>query len=253
LAGAASVVEDGWFEEAEVDGWFEEAEVDGWLADDVVEDWFDEAEVDGWLADAEADGWFIELDAVAADAPATEARPGMSALACLALSIAACVLGPITPSTGPGSKPLSFRACWSCFTDSSPFAMLALESLFAELGWLADADWLVDADADWLVEADAEGWFAEAVAAGWFIDAAGWLADADLSVFAMTEPAVIRAATRASFLNCMVVILSSYTKREDTVFCRAVPFGHREPHKLQRGTAPSDASALSAGNQGRAT
>ena len=96
MAGAASVVDEGWFEEAEVDGWLEGAEVDGWLAEAVLEG-VDEAEVDGWLVEAELDDWFVDELALVSDF--------------LDASRAACVFGPITPSIGPGSKPLSFSDC----------------------------------------------------------------------------------------------------------------------------------------------
>ena len=33
---------------------------------------------------------------------------------------AACVLGPMTPSTLPGSQPCDFSCCWSCRTESLP-------------------------------------------------------------------------------------------------------------------------------------
>jgi hypothetical protein len=204
---------DGWL--AEDEGWFVEAVLAGWLVE--AAGWFADAELDGWLVDAlaagwfaDADGWFIDDEAEALDSLETPGRP--ATFACFALSRAAWVFGPMMPSTGPGSKPLSFSACWSWRTDSSPFAPAAmLESLE---GWLVEAEmagWFAEAEPDgWLVEA--AGWFAEADAAGWLAEAAGWFADAegcevdeaDLSYWpAITEPAAIRAVTRASFLNSM--------------------------------------------------
>jgi len=94
--------------------------LDGWLAELLVDDddgWLDEADValveaelEGWLFAAleDDDGWFIEDEAlVEADAEpdrpdvedAKRSSPGMSALACFACRIAACVRGPMTPST----------------------------------------------------------------------------------------------------------------------------------------------------------
>ena len=255
---------DGWFEEAEADGWFDEAEAD-WPEDAELDGWFAEADVDGWFDEADAEGWLLEAEALV-----SLLRPGMSAFACLAWSMAAWVFGPMTPSTGPGSKPLSFRACCSLRTDSSPefaaadfFSYDGIEDeadWFADAeaaGWFAEADCEVEAEAEgWFaeaeVEADAAGWFAEAVAAGWFAEDADWLAD-DLSLFAMTGSAAITAAARASFLKSMVVFLSSYTKREDTVNCRAVPFGACNVRKFPRRSAPSDARCLRAVNRGSAT
>lgn len=248
-----------WFDEAELEGWFEEAELDGWLLEVEAEDdgWLDEAEAeedgwfidDDWLAEPEVEAWLLEpaladwLDEP--DAPPAEARPGMSALACLAWSIAAWVLGPILPSTAPGSKPLSFSACWSWRTDSSPCAMLlALFALVAPFVEAEAAGWF--AEADWLAEAELDGWFAVA-------ETAGWLAELDFSVedwpAAMAEPAAIRAAARASFLNSMDVILS-YTKRGDTGRCRALPFGALRARKLQRCAAPTDARFLRTASRG---
>jgi hypothetical protein len=90
-----------------LDGWLAELLVDddGWLDDALVE-----AELEGWLFAAleDDDGWFIEDEAlVEADAEpdrpevedAKRSSPGMSALACFACRIAACVRGPMTPST----------------------------------------------------------------------------------------------------------------------------------------------------------
>ena len=123
---------------------------------------------------------------------------------------------------------------------------------------LADADDSADAEGA-LVEAlaagalvDAAGWFAEA-------EAAGWLAEADFSVLdwpaAIAEPAAIRAATRASFLNFMGVFLSSsYTGNgKNTGYSRAVPFGARNAGKLHGATAPSDARCFRLPHRGAAT
>jgi hypothetical protein len=124
---------------------------------------------------------------------------------------------------------------------------------------------LVELAEGWLVEAeaDAAGWFveAEAEAAGWFVEAevvaAGWLADAEVvaGLFspAIAEPAAISAATRASFLNSMVVFLSSYTERKTRANRRAVHFGALMTRKLQAPAAPSDARHLGARYRGIAT
>jgi hypothetical protein len=175
----------------------------------------------------------------------------------------------LTPSIGPGSKPLSFSACWSWRTDSSPWAWLpeALaepellpceaeaplvpeplvepEAIEEDEGWLVEpedadcfeeADWLEDAegleDADWFAEVEADGWLVEAD-------------DALLSA-AITEPAAISAATRASFLNFMGCVLS-YGQ------LTAVRFGPSEGGKLHRAAAPSDARRLTAMHGGAAT
>jgi hypothetical protein len=216
----------GWFVEDEA-AWLVEADA-AWLVD--AAGWFTEAEVAGWLVDADAAGWFAEAEDGLDDAEAlaTEFRPGTSAFACFAWSMAAWVRGPMMPSTGPGSKPLSFSACCSWRTDSSPAAWLPLILLESDLlesdaplVELADAPLVEAEDAGWLVEdaamLDDAGWLVDAVAAGWFAEAeaAGWFAEADFSVLdwpaAIAVPAAIRAATRASFLNFMVVFLSSYT------------------------------------------
>src|SRR5688572_24187062 len=162
------------------------------------------------------------------------------------------------PSIGPGSKPLSFSACCSCFTDSSPWALEADWLAEAEAaGWFAEADgWL--AEADWFAEAEAAGWFAEAEAAGWLADdagwfaeavAAGWLVDADvclsLSVPAITVPAAMSAATRASFLN-MVGFLSDGQ-------LTAIRFGRRSAGKFHAGRTPGDARHSAVARGGWAT
>src|SRR5688572_15494814 len=155
------------------------------------------------------------------------------------------------PSIGPGSKPLSFSACCSCFTDSSPWALEA-EALFVELadGWLAEADWFAEAEAaGWFAEADAAGWLADD--AGWLAEAvaAGWLVDADvclsLSVLAITVPAAMRAVTRASFLN-MVGFLSDGQ-------LTAIRFGRRSAGKFHAGRTPGDARHSAVARGGWAT
>jgi hypothetical protein len=257
VVAAASLDAVGWLDEAVLAGWFAEAELAGWLVEAVADGWLAEAE--GWLAEADEDGWFSEAEAWLddCDAPATF-RPGMSAFACFALSIAAWVRGPMTPSTGPGSKPLSFNACCSCFTDSSP-------AILPPLMLLSEAEAL-------LVEAEALGWFDEAEAAGWLVDeddmledgwlaeaeevAAGWLVEAEVAGLlsaAIAEPAAISAATRASFLNSMVVILSSYTERKTRSNRRAVHFGANPGRKLQHRSAPSDARHMRSGYRGKST
>jgi hypothetical protein len=278
VVAAASLEAEGWLEdampwfvEAELAGWLAEALDAGWLVEAVDAGWFTEAEDDGWLAEAEDDGWLAEADDGLDDCeePAMF-RPGMSAFACFAWSMAAWVRGPMMPSTGPGLKPLSFSACCSCFTDSSPAILpplMLLSEAEAPLVELAEG-WLVEAEAEaagWFVEAEAEaaGWFveAEADAAGWFVEAevvaAGWLADAEVAAGlfspAIAEPAAISAATRASFLNSMVVFLSSYTERKTRANRRAVHFGAWAARKLQAPAAPSDARHLGARYRGIAT
>jgi hypothetical protein len=205
------------------------------------------------------------------EALATWSRPGTSALADFACWMAAWVRGPMMPSTGPGSKPLSFSACCNWRTDSSPcdappeadalleplvplalaplplaleplvplaFEPLALEPLvpLAELDAMLP-DWPEEAEAegeaeveDWLAEAEAAGWLAEAEVEGWFDEA-----EVCLSVpAAITEPAAINAATRASFLNCMVDFLS-YGQ------LTAIRFVAAEAAKFQGAAAPCDA------------
>ena len=105
---------------------------------------------------------------------------------------------------------------------------------------------------DWFAEAEAEGWLVEE--AGWLADAeaAGWFAEADFSLSeldwpaAIAEPAAINAAARASFLNCMVDVLS-YGQ------LTAVRFGAKAAHKLQAAAAPSDARHLRRIHGGTAT
>jgi hypothetical protein len=231
-ADAGWLVDEDWFAEAEAEGWlvdadwFAEAEAEGWLAD---ADWFAEAEADGWLAEAEDEENGLEPEAEA-EAPAAASRPGMSAPADFACAIAAWVCGPMTPSTGPGSKPLSFSACWSWRTDSSPADWLAPavapcdEALSLEADMPLEAD--VSLEADMPLEELAEGWFAEAevpalcadcdcvALAPWWVEAEedeGWL------FAAIAVPAAMSAATRASFFISMCLILSSMKATRDTV------------------------------------
>jgi hypothetical protein len=254
-------VDDGWFVEDEAD-WFAEDEA-GWFVEDEA-DWFAEDEAD-WFAEAEPDR--PDEDA---ELPATEFRPGMSAFACFAWSMAAWVRGPMMPSTGPGSKPLSFSACWSCFTCSSPCEALPAEALCEPLSELPLAlaplvalepllalEPLValepDEDipeADWLAEAEADGWLVEDEA-DWLDEADGWFAEADFDLSsdwpaAIAEVAAITAATRASFLNCMVGILSFGQ-------LTAIRFGPPGPIKFRAATAPSGAGRLRGFAGGRAT
>jgi hypothetical protein len=115
-------------------------------------------------------------------------------------------------------------------------------------GWLAEAE-----AAGWLAEADAAGWFVEDEA-GWLAEAeaAGWLADADFSfselgwLAAIAVPAAMRAATRASFLNSMVYVLS-YGQ------LTAIRFVAPPARKFQGEPAPSDARHLRARHGGTAT
>lgn len=117
-----------------VDDEVELLEVAGWLLEvagslGAAEDWFDDkddwlADAADWLADDEADGWLllVEPEAEAEAPPETPSaervcwsswpEPEMPCV-CWKLCSAAWVFGPILPSTGPGSLPLSFRACWT--------------------------------------------------------------------------------------------------------------------------------------------
>ena len=78
----------------------------------------------------------------------------------------------------------------------------------------------------------------------------GWLAEADLSLSdwpaAIAEVAAITAATRASFLNCMVWILSFGQ-------LTAIRFGSRGAFKFRGASAPSGAGLLRARAGGTAT
>jgi hypothetical protein len=59
----------------------------------------------------------VVLSTPSADSVAESAlSPPDKPCACLKLRIAWRVFGPITPSTGPGSKPRSDKACWICRT-----------------------------------------------------------------------------------------------------------------------------------------
>ena len=253
LVCEASEVDEGWLLEAEEADWFAEALVAGWLAEAVEAGWFVEDGAEGWLAEAVVAGWLAEAEAD----ELLEAEPSIPAIctpAACAWSMAACVFGPLTPSIGPGSKPLSFSACCSCRTDSSPWAWLPLPEAAIEEGWFAEAE----ADG-WFAEAEVDGWFAEA--AGWLAEAdtAGWLAEADVCLSAgllspaKAVPAAINAAARASFLNSMVIFLSSYTERKYTGNRRAVPFGSSCARKFPGARGPSDARCLPAIPRGRAT
>ena len=251
LVCEASVDDDGWLAEAEEAGWFAEAVEAGWLAE--ADDWLAAAEEAGWLAEAVDAGWFVEAVGAGALAeaelagwlaeaevlPEASFRPATCTPAAFAWSMAACVRGPLMPSTGPGSKPLSLSACCSSFTFESPCAcepeLMLLSADALDDGWFAEAEVV----ADWLAEAEADGWFAEVEVDGWFADAvaAGWLVDAEvclsLSLPAITVPAAMRAATRASFLN-MVKVLSDGQ-------LTAVRFGPRGAAKLHAGGAPGGA------------
>jgi hypothetical protein len=279
--GWLEVDEDDWFVEPELADWLPEPELADWFAEPLLAefdapepiepelaDWFAEAELGDWLPEPKLADWLPDDAALS--------RPAICAPAALAWSIAACVRGPLMPSIGPGSKPLSFSACWSWRTDSSPWAWLPealaepevlafdaeallapFEPLFEpeaiedEEGWLAeaedadgfdDADWLDDAD--WFVDADGldvADWFAEVEADGWLVEA-----DEALLSAAITEPAAIKAAARASFLNFMDCVLS-YGQ------LTAVRFGPCRAGKLHRVAAPSDARRLTAIHGGPAT
>ena len=155
-------------------------EVAGWLLEvagmlPVVEaDWLAEEAVEllaaaGWLLDEAADGWLLLVEPDdGAEAEAPPDRPSAARVcwstwpdperpcACWKLCSAACVFGPILPSIAPGSMPLSFNACWTCFTWLSPAEEDLVEAFgasMAVLGWaeLAEAE---------LVDALVEGWLA---------------------------------------------------------------------------------------------
>lgn len=225
----------GWFAEDDgldvPEGWFVEDEALDGEDDDPIDDDEDE---DGWFVEAEEDdGWLVDEEEPIEEPLAPEAplepseplepadelepeallRPGMSAPAACACWIAACVRGPILPSTGPGSKPLSFSACCSWRVCSSP-PWLADAEAPCEEPLSLEADWLLEADlpleADWPLEA------------GWSLELAEPCADCDVLAplsleddeegwlfAARAVPAAISAATRASFLNSMEVFLSS--------------------------------------------
>jgi hypothetical protein len=76
---------------------------------------------------------------------------------------APCVFGPITPSSGPGSMPLLFKAAWTCFTfsfDMLPaLALRALPSLPRSLCMLLPRSvcMLPDDDPRWLLLPGADG------------------------------------------------------------------------------------------------
>jgi hypothetical protein len=178
LAGwllALLLIDDGLFVEAvellEAAGWLLEvagmlpvaefADAAGWLLE--VAEFADAA---GWL---DEDGWLllVELE------EATDAPPEMPSAArvcwsswpeaerpwaCWKLCSAACVFGPILPSIAPGSWPLSFSACWTCFTWLSPDeaeADAAGAAFGASIAALCCAELAVE-----LVEAEVDGWLA---------------------------------------------------------------------------------------------
>jgi hypothetical protein len=223
------VLDEGWFADDD-DGWLLEAELADWFVELELAGWFAELELADWLAELELAGWFAEAEVEAEDG--AELSPAMSALAAFAWSIAACVRGPMMPSIGPGSNPLSFNACCSCLTDSSPCApeLALMPEALAPLVELAEGLELLEAPLvpraleplvlpDAMLPELAEGWFAEAEVEGWLVEAAGWFAEAEVegwfaeADFSLSVPAAIavlaaiKAATRASFLN-MVDFLS---------------------------------------------
>jgi len=118
---------------------------------------------------------------------------------------------------------------------------------------------------DWFAEAEAAGWLAELeLEAGWFVpmleadcDCCDW-ADCDVYGWALLSAAnagkvAATAAARASFLKSMVVFLSSYTERKDTVNDRAVHFGTFEARKFPCTAAPRDARSWRRFHGGTAT
>lgn len=157
--------------------------IDDWLVDDEVElldvaGWLLVvagslvAAEGGWLADDdEADGWLllVEPEAEAEAPPETPSaervcwsswpEPEMPC-ACWKLCNAAWVFGPILPSTGPGSLPLSFRACWTWRTwelsdEAEAEVELDIELFGAPMEVLGCAELVAE-----LVEDDGAGWLA---------------------------------------------------------------------------------------------
>jgi hypothetical protein len=94
--------------------------------------------------------WTPSADRVCVSRLAVVVRP----LDCWKLFSAACVLGPILPSTLPALKPLSFRACWASRTSDWSLAPrdaeaeVSLETLGLWLGVEAAAE----VSDDWVVE-----------------------------------------------------------------------------------------------------
>jgi hypothetical protein len=198
-----SAAAEGWL--LEDDGWL--VEDDGWLVEALG--WLVEAD-DGFDADNELVVSVLELmlDEVLGVLEALEALGELDddeadCSACFEASSAAWVRGPMMPSIGPGSKPLSFSDCWSCFTDSSPaaFALAGLADVSAEA--------LLEADVSAAAPLDVVELAGEAVAGCDDCDCAlapdcfaGWLSAAK------TVPAAMSAATSASFFISMDSILS---------------------------------------------
>ncbi len=123
------------------------------------------------------------IDDVDEEVPA-DAWP-LSAACC-----AAWVFGPMTPSIGPGSKPLSFRDCCSCFTDSSPFEEA-----------LAEPDVREDCPAEAEVSLEAEGAIEDVVPEERAVAPLDSGMEGD--VWAKAVPAEIKASAAMSFLGFM--------------------------------------------------
>lgn len=140
LAPLVLLLDDGLLEE--LDGLLEE--LDDGLLDELVDDGLCEEELDEELLGSEVDDdCGLELDdeprlepELDDDAPEVEPLPPCTPSAesvcesswplawmpccCWKLVRACWVFGPMMPSTGPGSCPFCCRACWACFTFSSP-------------------------------------------------------------------------------------------------------------------------------------
>ncbi|HYC36099.1 MAG TPA: hypothetical protein VEC19_06735 [Usitatibacter sp.] len=183
--------DDGWLLEllAEAAGWFAEelAEVEAWLVEALLldaEPWLVEAvlpEAEPWLVEAmlpEAEPWLVEAVLPEAEPwlvlaeelwPALEPSDADDEPACPHCCIAACVRGPMMPSIGPGSQPLSFRACCCWRTSSEPCEAPLADALseadaplpdddearLPEVDPLPEAAPLPELD-PWLVEAESE-------------------------------------------------------------------------------------------------
>src|SRR5688500_9230642 len=88
VVAAASLEAEGWLEDAMP--WLVEAELAGWLAEALDAGWLAEAVDAGWFTEAEDDGWLAEADDGLEDCEELAMfRPGISAFACFAWSMAA--------------------------------------------------------------------------------------------------------------------------------------------------------------------
>jgi hypothetical protein len=228
------------------------AAAEGWLVEDV--------EADGWLVeDVEDDGWLVEADGLEDEllvVSVLELMPDVDELdelgelelleallgeldcdeetdcpACFDWSSAAWVRGPMMPSIGPGSKPLSFSDCWSCLTDSSPAALpdLALPD-DAPLADDVSDEAPVDAEVEAEGEVAEDGGCDDCEAPAALL--AGWLSAAN------TVPAAMSAATSASFFISMEMILSREVRpgRRTQLPCPLRPRISRVASAMERAT-----------------